>query len=124
MSVVRKGRPGPNKGGTISAEQRARISAAVRASPKLLRGQACRGYIDGAGAERQGERMTPEYKAWRRAVYERDAFTCRSCGDSSGGNLHAHHILPFATHQQLRLSVENGVTLCEPCHKAEHAKAS
>ncbi|WP_416360620.1 HNH endonuclease [Burkholderia gladioli] len=52
----------------------------------------------------------------------RDRFTCQHCGDARGGNLHAHHILPFATHPELRVDVSNGITLCKPCHKAVHAK--
>lgn len=61
-------------------------------------------------------RASEEYKEWRVAVFKRDDFTCQSCG-VRGGNLHAHHKKPFSTHPKLRLDVDNGETLCKPCHE-------
>lgn len=66
-------------------------------------------------------RRCPEYKAWRKSVYERDAYTCQKCG-KKGGRLNAHHIKPYASYMELRYSVPNGITLCEMCHKCEHGK--
>jgi 5-methylcytosine-specific restriction endonuclease McrA len=60
-------------------------------------------------------RNSDQYKAWRRAVFERDGFTCVLCGQH-GGTLNADHIMPFATHPELRFDVANGRTLCRPCH--------
>ena len=57
-----------------------------------------------------------EYKQWRKAVFERDNYTCQECG-RVGGELHADHIKPFADYPKLRLRVSNGRTLCIPCHK-------
>lgn len=71
-----------------------------------------------------------EYKDWRKAVFERDRYTC-ICGFDKGGIIQAHHITPFARiikdnhikslDEALRCEelwdVANGVTLCEPCHK-------
>jgi hypothetical protein len=62
-------------------------------------------------------RTSKEYKAWRTAVFERDKYACIQCGDNKGGNLEADHIKPFALHPELRLDVNNGRTLCSPCHK-------
>lgn len=65
-----------------------------------------------------------EYKEWRKAVYERDNYTCQKCGLKSGNGkaveLHPHHIKPFATFTELRFEVSNGITLCKDCHKKEH----
>lgn len=55
-------------------------------------------------------------KRWRVAVFERDGYTCQCCGDKRGGNLNAHHIENFSSNQEGRLDVNNGITLCEPCH--------
>jgi 5-methylcytosine-specific restriction endonuclease McrA len=102
------------------AKERAKISAAVR--KVALRGRDCPAYRDGKHVERMGERFTSEYKRWRYDVMRRDGFTCQQCGDAKGRNLHAPHIKPFATHPELRLDTNNGITLCEPCHKTVHAK--
>lgn len=61
-------------------------------------------------------RNTPEYRAWRRAVFKRDGFACIIC-HSSNHDLEADHIKPFSVFPDLRLDVSNGRTLCEPCHK-------
>jgi len=61
-------------------------------------------------------RKSPEYIAWRESVFKRDNYTCLHCG-IKGGVLNADHIKPFATHPKLRLDIDNGRTLCEPCHK-------
>jgi 5-methylcytosine-specific restriction endonuclease McrA len=64
------------------------------------------------------ERSTKPYKAWRRAVFERDDYTCQNsdCG-KRGGDLHADHIKPWAYFPALRYDVANGRTLCVPCHR-------
>jgi len=57
-----------------------------------------------------------EYRQWRKAVYERDEYTCKGCGQV-GGYLTAHHIKSWAKYPELRFNVDNGITLCEECHK-------
>lgn len=61
-------------------------------------------------------RHSIEYKLWRTAVFERDNFTCVWCGEK-GGKLNADHIKKFADYPELRFAIDNGRTLCEPCHK-------
>lgn len=34
----------------------------------------------------------------------------------------AHHIKPYANFPKLRVSIKNGITLCDLCHKKEHIK--
>lgn len=60
-------------------------------------------------------RRSRAYKDWRKAVFERDGYTCIWCGQR-GGELHADHIKPFAYYPELRLELSNGRTLCKPCH--------
>lgn len=62
-------------------------------------------------------RQSLEYKLWRTAVFERDNYTCIWCGDNKGGNLEADHIKPFAYYPELRFAIDNGRTLCKPCHR-------
>lgn len=57
-----------------------------------------------------------EYKVWRNSVFERDDYTCVLCG-ARGSRLNADHIRPFSTFIAGRFDVDNGRTLCEPCHR-------
>lgn len=66
-------------------------------------------------------RRSPRYRAWRASVFERDSYACQRCGDSRGGNLVAHHVQYWSKAPDLRYTVSNGLTLCDPCHRREHA---
>jgi predicted restriction endonuclease len=57
-----------------------------------------------------------EDREWRTAVFERDHYTCRDCGQA-GGRLQAHHIEAFKARPDLRHELSNGLTLCIICHK-------
>lgn len=61
-------------------------------------------------------RNSKEYDDWRIKVFKRDNYTCVECG-SRGVTLNADHIKPFAYYPDLRLVIENGRTLCVPCHR-------
>ena len=61
-------------------------------------------------------RASFEYVQWRKVVFSRDDYTCQICYLRSG-RLEAHHIKPFATHPELRLEIDNGITLCKSCHR-------
>lgn len=56
------------------------------------------------------------YVKWRSMVYERDNWTCQTCG-KRGVELNAHHIKEWANYPELRYDLNNGVTLCVECHK-------
>lgn len=90
-----------------------RIADYQRQHPKWLGGP-----IDDNAAIRNSR----EYREWRDAVFMRDNYTCQMCG-RRGGNINAHHIKHFAKYPELRLSLENGITLCKNCHREAHRNA-
>ena len=56
-----------------------------------------------------------EYRLWRKAVFERDNYTCQICGEK-GGQLEAHHIFSWADYPGLRFNIQNGMTVHKKCH--------
>lgn len=66
---------------------------------------------------RERIRNSIEYKLWRQAIFDRDGYACVWCGDNQGGNLEADHIKPFSMFPELRFALDNGRTLCKPCHR-------
>lgn len=65
------------------------------------------------------QRHDAGYVEWRTKVFERDGFKCAICGQV-GGTLNAHHIKTFKDFPGLRLDIDNGITLCQECHKRVH----
>lgn len=70
--------------------------------------------------QRVKERKLLENTVWRNDVFERDNYMCCYCGDATGGNLVAHHIESYMDNVNLRTDVNNGICLCESCHKEFH----
>ena len=66
------------------------------------------------------KREGPEVRRWRNAVLARDGHACTQCGATE--RLEAHHIVRWAECPEARVIVDNGVTLCDACHKREHQK--
>lgn len=68
-------------------------------------------------------RSSHEYEVWRKAVFERDHYTCQGQGCGySGKNLHAHHIIKWSEDESKRFDVSNGLTLCQDCHSKAHGR--
>lgn len=61
---------------------------------------------------------TPEWKQWRISVFRRDKFICVLCNKKGCKLLDPHHILRKKEHPNLIYDIDNGVTLCRPCHLA------
>lgn len=75
----------------------------------------------GITKENEKVRHSIEYRLWREAVFARDNWACVWCGKRSGKGvgpvrLEADHIKPFAHYPELRFAIDNGRTLCKPCH--------
>jgi len=64
-------------------------------------------------------RHSIEYSEWRRRVFKRDNYTCQKCGERDS-DFHVHHIIPWSDAPAKRYEIENGITLCIPCHKKLH----
>lgn len=85
-------------------------------TPDRVRGAANHKWRGGITPEVMKIRNSPEMKMWRLAVFQRDNYACTICS-RRGGNLHADHVKPFAMFSDLRFDVDNGRTLCIPCHR-------
>ena len=72
--------------------------------------------------ENKTRNYNPKLWRWRDKVYKRDGYTCAKCKDNKGGNLVSHHIYSWNDHPKLRFITNNGITLCEMCHKDFHHK--
>lgn len=86
-----------------------------------LKGDKCYLWRGGINKINDTIRKSLEYKLWREAVFERDNYTCVWCGARSKTGvqvtLNADHIKQFAYYPELRFAIDNGRTLCVPCHK-------
>lgn len=125
------------KGKVYSVETRQKISETLKKNPvrywlgkksgprplavrmkisQSTKGEKSHNWKGGISSKNNIIRHSIEYKDWRTSVFERDNFTCVECG-SRGVTLQADHIKPFAYFPELRLVIDNGRTLCVPCHK-------
>lgn len=79
----------------------------------------------GGVSKERTERSSPEYRDWRKSIYQRDHYQCQCCGArSSKGHtveLHSHHIFNWMDNVDERYSVDNGITLCSECHYLFHS---
>ena len=68
--------------------------------------------------ETEDERLrhSDKFVAWRKRVFIRDRYTCQQCGKDKCV-LNPHHIRMWARYPKLRFVTDNGITLCEDCHK-------
>lgn len=125
-----------NKGKVISEEQKRKSVATrmTRGSYRKLteeerrrkamtasRGEHHFRWLGGLTSEKDRIRNSLELKLWREAVFKRDDYTCQECGARSGKGktvvLNADHLKPFAFFPELRFAIDNGRTLCAPCHR-------
>ena len=64
-------------------------------------------------------RHSADAKDWRNAVFVRDGYMCKICGENTR-TLAAHHLDAFEIFPEKRFDVDNGVTLCRVHHTQFH----
>ena len=123
-----KGKPCPMKGKHHTLESRKKMSEAKK-------GELSPTWKGGVLPFRKIIEANFKYRQWRSDIFTRDDFTCQQCGQW-GGKLNAHHMKPFMSiiqYYEITTSEEaleceelwninNGITLCEECHKSIHEK--
>jgi len=57
------------------------------------------------------------YNVWSLKIRKRDKI-CQKCNSTE--KLHAHHIFNYDFYPEKSLDLDNGITLCETCHKKFH----
>lgn len=71
--------------------------------------------------ERENGRYIEGYDDFIKGVYKRDNYTCQVCGqEGNGHNLNAHHLDGYNWCKEKRTDINNGITLCDKCHKEFH----
>lgn len=107
---------------------------AVVARSENNRGERHYNWKGGLSKLSQSIRQMTEYRKWMDAVKAKDGFKCVRCG--ANDNLESHHKRPFAellkahgvsSRDDARRcaelwDIENGETLCVPCHFEEHGR--
>ncbi len=129
ISSSKKGKKIKIKTPRYTEEQKNKISETLKEKykngelkiniPKPKIGEANPNWKGGVTTENEKARKSIEYKLWRKSCFERDNWTCQICGQN-GGKLVVHHINNFAEFPELRLAIDNGITLCNDCHKEFH----
>jgi len=114
-----------NKGIKLSAEQIKKLTDSHKGKAPWNKGKPAywaKGKLNnnwkgGVTSENEQLRKSIEYKQWRQGIFERDDYTCQSCGKRGGIDLNANHKKPWSLFPELRFDLDNGETLCIPCHK-------
>lgn len=69
----------------------------------------------------ENRRGGTKYRNWQQNILKRDNYTCQKCG-AKDKVLNAHHIKSYSKNKELRYVIDNGMTLCECCHRKKHSK--
>jgi hypothetical protein len=110
------------RGRKVSPETIAKAMATKRRRGTIVRGSRHPFWKGGRPWERFRD---PAYVRWRNAVLARDGYRCRGCGRQCKKHekgLAAHHIQSYASAPELRLDLDNGMTLCRRCHMDLHGR--
>lgn len=138
MSKAKKGKPSSRKGTKHKPESIEKMSIANKGKhlsqntefkKGQMRGERVYGWKGGITPLTKKIRHCYKYIKWKSQVFERDNWTCQTCG-KRGCTLEVHHIKSFSQifkenniktfEDAIKCSkfwdVSNGVTLCKDCH--------
>ena len=110
-ALDRTGKPGWNKGKKLGF-----IPKMAFGYGQIMKGETHYNWKGGITPVNKVIRHSLKYIDWRTEVFERDNYTCQSCG-ARGIEVQADHIKPFAFYSELRFETSNGRTLCISCHE-------
>lgn len=68
---------------------------------------------------KEGRFNDSDFVTWSKQVKEKANYTCDCCGNNKS-KMHSHHLNNWNTYKEQRYELENGVCLCESCHKEFH----
>ena len=77
-------------------------------------------YENNGIGETARKRNNYKYRDWRKNILKRDSYKCTKCGCNI--KLNVHHIKEFSKYPKLRFDLNNGITLCNECHKNLHKR--
>jgi len=115
MSIAQKGKKRSLEARKKQSDSMKRAFKEGRIKCPLRTGSANPNWKGGITVIKRGIRHSREYLLWKKAVLERDNYTCIWC--SSKENLHVDHIKRFSDYPELRFVIDNGRVLCFLCHK-------
>jgi len=117
LSIAHKGKLVGDDNPSKREDVRKKISAKAKGIPRpQTRGEKSPHWKGGITPINEKIRKSIEYKFWRKTVFERDNYTCVLC-KKYGVKLNADHIKRFSDYPEFRFDIDNGRTLCEPCHR-------
>lgn len=58
---------------------------------------------------------------WAKRIKYRDNYCCVVCGAENKKKLESHHLDAWASYPELRIDIQNGVSLCTTCHNQYHS---
>jgi len=75
--------------------------------------------------DREDQKYYKGIHKWKTEVRKKFNYTCKKCGKKghkNSGIIECHHINNFKEYINLRIDVNNGIALCQQCHKEIHKK--
>jgi len=116
LEGLKKGH-GWNKGKKTPEKTLIKMRASHQGKRPWASGENCPSWKGGVTPINKLVRFNLDARSWRQKIFERDKFLCQMPGCNQQERfLNAHHIKKFIDYPELRLEINNGITLCKNCH--------